>query len=89
MIRFIVMFDVTNQNTLKEAYKELYTAMDKSGLPPHVQWESTDEAYYENGEEVNPDDLQKACLEYLEERRLKYLEEQKLNSKKDLPREAI
>jgi hypothetical protein len=80
VIRFIVMFDVINQTTLKEAYKELYTAMGKSGLPPHIQWESTDEAYYEDGSEVDPDDLQKACLEYFEE--------QKLNSKKDLPREV-
>ena len=56
--RFVICIDI-NSTSLNEAYSKLYDSMKKISSP-QLEWESTDEAYFPDGEEVDPTILQKS-----------------------------
>ena len=56
--RFVICVDVEDTD-LSAAYSKLYDAMGKISSP-QLEWESTDEAYFEDGEGIDPQLLQKA-----------------------------
>lgn len=56
--RFVICVDV-EESDLSLAYSKLYHSM-KLISSKELDWESTDEAYFEDGEEVDPNILQKA-----------------------------
>jgi hypothetical protein len=56
--RFVICVDVEEKD-LASAYSKLYDAMAEISSP-QLEWESTDEAYFEDGEEIDPKFLQKA-----------------------------
>lgn len=57
MFRLIIAVDI-EAKTLPEAYEILFNKMNETKLG----WESTDEAYDENGDSVDPDDIQEAHM---------------------------
>ena len=63
--RFVVCVDVES-TSLNEAYSNLYDSM-KVICYKQLEWESTDEAYFPDGEEIDPVILQKAILTKLEQ----------------------
>lgn len=56
--RFVICVDV-QAKSLNSAYSKLYDSM-KGISSSDLEWESTDEAYFEDGEEVDPNFLEKA-----------------------------
>ena len=60
MYRFVICVDVEEQE-LPAAYAKLYDAM-KQISSPQLEWESTDEAYGEDGQEIDPIVLQNARM---------------------------
>jgi hypothetical protein len=60
--RFVVCIDI-HANSLKEAYRELYNKMAVSGF----DWESSDEAYNDEGEEISVDELSETRMEVIAE----------------------
>jgi len=56
--RFVICVDV-EESDLAFAYSKLYHSMALISSK-ELDWESTDEAYFEDGEEVDPNLLQKA-----------------------------
>ncbi len=63
--RFVVCIDIES-TSLNEAYSNLYESM-KEISSKRLDWESTDEAYFPDGEEIDPVILQKAILTKLEQ----------------------
>jgi hypothetical protein len=61
--RFVICVDV-DATSLENAYNDLYDSM-KEISSQSLEWESTDEAYFPDGEEVDPIILQKARLSKL------------------------
>jgi len=63
MIRFVICVDVDEDN-LKAAYLKLATELSKI---PSIEWESSDEAYDDDGEEIDPDILQDIRMRVLKD----------------------
>ena len=64
--RLVLCVDVEAEN-LDEAYETTYDKMS-SLSSPDFEWESSDEAYGEGGEQINEDDLQAARMRGLEKK---------------------
>lgn len=62
MFRFVICVDIP-ADTLKEAYMQLYSKMTESGL----EWESSDEAYDDAGEEIPEADLSEMRVQAITE----------------------
>jgi hypothetical protein len=65
--RFIIAVDI-DADDLKSAYGKLYHFMGQRGPGvgwdrKDLDWESTDENYDDDGEEIDPDVMQKARME--------------------------
>ena len=58
--RFVICLDV-NEDTLEEAYEQVYKTMGTVDTEP-FQWESTDEVFDPDGAHVDPEDVQKARM---------------------------
>lgn len=65
MIRFVVCIDVESDD-LCDAYGKMSEALHT--LQEGVLWESTDEAFQNDGSEIDPEDLQEARMEYFNKR---------------------
>ena len=57
--RIVTCIDI-EASSLEEAYEKLY--LQFKTLPKGMEWESSDEAYGPDGEEVEPDELQAARM---------------------------
>ena len=62
--RFVVCIDIENADSLEEAYRIL---RDKMGEAFENNWESTDEAYDENGDEIPVDELTEMRVNFVPE----------------------
>jgi len=62
MFRFVICVDIP-ADSLKEAYIKLYNKMAESGL----EWESSDEAYDDAGEQISEKDLSITRIDVLTE----------------------
>jgi len=66
--RIVVCVDI-DAPSLLEAYGKLYETMAKvTGPNTGLDWESSEEAYDSDGEEIDEEILQKARMEYLDNR---------------------
>lgn len=61
--RLVVCIDIPAV-TLEEAYHRLYYTM--AGLPKDIEWESTDEAFDQEGELIPPNKVQEARMKFFE-----------------------
>jgi len=57
-MRFVVCIDVKSED-IKEGYLQLRDLLMKGDKSNLEGWETTDEAYYADGEEIKPDILSK------------------------------
>ena len=63
--RLVVSIDIEDVESLDEAYSHLYDFMKCS--PKNIDWESTDEGYDEDGQELDPQDIQLARMKKFQE----------------------
>lgn len=63
--RLVICVDIP-ADTLTEAYGKLYHEMGEFEKRTGIEWESTDEAFDRDGEQIHPSDMVDARLKFFE-----------------------